>query len=111
MGLCSDDTEHAVIVGQCLLDMTSLSDSFIKLLANRLRWWFLTLPTILGMATLKACMKLCLGVTPNKAGIKSTGNGAVMRALIIGWFFANDLTMMEHILRESTTIFIYLNLC
>lgn len=104
MGLCSDDTEHAVIVGQCLLDMTSLSDSFIKLLANRLRWWFLTLPTSLGMATLKACMKLCLGVTPNKAGIKSAGNGAVMRAPIIGWFFANDLTMMEHILRESTTI-------
>lgn len=104
IGLCSDDTEHAVIVGQCLLDMNCDADNFIKLLADRLRWWFLTLPTGLGMATLKACTKLCLGINPNKAGISSAGNGAVMRAPIIGWFFANDLAMMKQVLMQSTVI-------
>lgn len=104
IGLCSDDTEHAVMVGQCLLELNENRDNFLKLLARHMRCWFLTLPFGIGMATLKACFKLCLGINPHKTGVKSAGNGAVMRAPIIGWFFADNMQMMKKTLQESTYI-------
>lgn len=104
IGLCSDDTEHAVMVGQCLLELNENRDNFLKLLARHMRCWFLTLPFGIGMATLKACFKLCLGINPNKTGVKSAGNGAVMRAPIIGLFFADNMQMMKKTLQESTYI-------
>ncbi|MCO6520231.1 MAG: ADP-ribosylglycohydrolase family protein [Snodgrassella sp.] len=103
-GLCSDDTEHAVMVAQSLLSGHQNADDFSRQLASRLRRWFLTLPAGLGMATLKACSKLCLGISPAKSGIRSAGNGAAMRAPVIGWFFADNPVTMREIVRAATII-------
>jgi ADP-ribosyl-[dinitrogen reductase] hydrolase len=103
-GLCSDDTEHAVMVVQSLLTCHQNTDDFSRQLASRLRRWFLTLPTGLGMATLKACSKLCLGISPARSGIRSAGNGAAMRAPVIGWFFADNPATMREIIRAATII-------
>lgn len=104
-GLCSDDTEHARIVGQSILLMQPKSvESFLKPLAHYLRSWFLSLPAGTGKATLKACVKLCLGCNPKNSGVNSAGNGPAMRAAIIGCFFADNLPMMEQILNASTSI-------
>lgn len=104
LGLCSDDTEHALLVSQCLLAMDAQGDNFLRLLAFHLRRWFLTLPAGIGMATLKACIKLCLGFSPCRSGVMSAGNGAVMRAPIIGWFCSSDLSLLMHLIKQSTEI-------
>lgn len=103
-GLCSDDTEHAAMVAQSLLSGYQNAYDFSRQLASRLRCWFLTLPAGLGMATLKACSKLCLGISPAKSGIRSAGNGAAMRAPVIGWFFADNPVTMREIVRAATII-------
>lgn len=59
-------------------------DRFARDLARRLRWWLLTIPVGIGLATLKSILKLWLGVSPERSGVQSAGNGPAMRAAIIG---------------------------
>jgi ADP-ribosyl-[dinitrogen reductase] hydrolase len=49
-----------------------------------LRWWFLGLPAGIGMATLKASLKLWLGFSPVRSGVFSAGNGPAIRGPILG---------------------------
>jgi ADP-ribosylglycohydrolase len=88
-GMVSDDTEHTFMVAQALLDEADDANRFVKKLAWRLRWWFLRLPAGIGMATIKACLKLWCGFSPQRSGIFSAGNGAAMRAAIFGGVFAD----------------------
>jgi len=89
-GMISDDTEHTLMVAQALLAAPADASAFQQQLARKLRWWLLGLPAGLGMATLKACLKLWLGVPPARSGINSAGNGPAMRSAVIGVFFADD---------------------
>lgn len=95
-GLVSDDTEHAFFVAQSLLSSPADVAAFRRCLATRLRWWFLALPAGVGMATARACLKLCMGVSPERSGVFSAGNGPAMRSALLGVFFAAD----EHRRRE-----------
>src|SRR5258707_15774307 len=79
-GMYSDDTEHACMTGQALLVSGGMPERFLQSVAWRLRWWLLGMPFSIGKATLKACLKLWLGVAPRTSGVWSAGNGPAMRA-------------------------------
>jgi ADP-ribosylglycohydrolase len=83
-GMLSDDTEHLFMVAQSLLDAPDDIGAFARGLAWRLRGWFLRLPPGVGLATAKACLKLCCGFSFRKSGVFSAGNGPAMRAAIFG---------------------------
>ena len=103
-GMISDDTEHAVMVAQSLLEHPQDEKSFLRALGWKFRWWFLSLPAGLGMATLKSCLKLCLGFPPTRSGVYSAGNGPAMRAPLIGAYFHDDPERLESYVRASTRI-------
>jgi ADP-ribosylglycohydrolase len=83
-GLCSDDTEHAFMTAQALLASGADADRFAGALAWRLRGWLLALPPATGLATLRAILRLWCGVSPVHSGVRSAGNGPLMRAPLLG---------------------------
>src|SRR5215471_9427316 len=88
--MCSDDTEHTFLVAQALLSHPDDPVAFQRCLAWKLRLWLLGLPAGIGLATLKAILKLWLGFPPSRSGVWSAGNGPAMRSAIIGAYFYND---------------------
>jgi ADP-ribosyl-[dinitrogen reductase] hydrolase len=82
-GMGSDDTEHACMTAQALLRSGGDRHRFRRSLAWRLRWWFLAGPPGIGLATLKACVRLWLGWPSDRSGVRSAGNGPAMRAAIL----------------------------
>jgi len=88
-GMLSDDTEHACMTAQALLAAEGDARRFATSLAWRLRWWLLALPPAIGLGTLRALVRAWLGFSPQRSGVRSAGNGAVMRAPIIGAWFAD----------------------
>lgn len=89
-GMVSDDTEHALLTMQALTVSGGDPERFGRDLARRLRWWFLALPPGVGLATARACLRLCVGFGPESSGVASAGNGPAMRAAAIGAFCADD---------------------
>lgn len=103
-GLISDDTEHMVFVAQSLLTNHQDSVRFARRLARSLRWWLLSGPPGVGTATLRATLKLWMGFRPEQSGVFRAGNGPLMRAPLIGAFFAeNDARRIEFV-RASTRL-------
>lgn len=97
-GMISDDTEHAYLVAWAL----SVGGDFSHNLARGLRRWFLAAPPGIGLGTLRACLKLCLGVGPTRSGVFSAGNGPAMRAPILG--VLADRTRLRALVHASTTL-------
>lgn len=89
-GMFSDDTEHTLMVAAALIRHPDDVPSFQRSLARSLRWWLLALPAGVGMSTAKAVLRLWLGVSPQRAGLQSAGNGAAMRSALFGACFAFD---------------------
>lgn len=89
-GMFSDDTEHAMMTAAALIEHRDDVEAFQRALARSLRLWLAALPAGTGMATAKAIIRLWLGVSPKRSGIRSAGNGAAMRSAIIGVMYAND---------------------
>lgn len=102
--MISDDTEHALFVGQALLREPDDVNRFQRVLAWKLRWWFLSLPAGVGMATAKACIKLWLGFPARSSGVFSAGNGPAMRSGIIGAYFADQPEQRRAYVKASTCI-------
>jgi len=102
--MASDDTEHAFFVAQSLLRAASDACAFQRRLAWHLRWWFLGLPAGIGLATARACIKLCVGFPPTRSGVFSAGNGPAMRSAILGGYFHDDPASIESFVRASTRI-------
>jgi len=98
-GMTSDDTQHAVITYQALRESGGDPDRFRACLGRGLAVWFLCLPPGIGFATLRACVKLCLGILSPRSGVRSAGNGPAMRAPMIGWEVEEQ---MEELVRIST---------
>ena len=103
-GMVSDDTEHAFFTAQCLLAESENPDVFARRLARELRWWLLALPAGVGLATLKACLRLWTGVPLERSGVHSAGNGPALRAAPIGAFFANAPEKIPAFVRASTRL-------
>jgi ADP-ribosylglycohydrolase len=103
-GMTSDDTEHTILVAETLLRSRGDSREFARRLAWRLRLWLLAVPAGIGFATLRACLKLCIGFPPDRSGVRSAGNGPAMRSAGIGAFFAGDRVRIADFVQISTRI-------
>ncbi|BAQ65470.1 ADP-ribosylglycohydrolase family protein [Geminocystis sp. NIES-3709] len=103
-GMISDDTEHTIFVAQCLLACGDSEEIFIQRFSWCLKWWLLSLPAGVGLATLKSIIRLWLGFSPDKSGVYSAGNGAAMRSSIIGAYFAYNQPKLDSFLTLSTRI-------
>ena len=101
-GMVSDDTEHTWMVAQSLLEAPADVALFRRRLAHRFRWWLAALPAGVGKATAQACIRLWLGISPERSGVFSAGNGPAMRSAIIGAFFAHDEVKRREYVRAST---------
>ncbi len=85
-GFVSDDTEQSALVAAALGthpdDLSAATRAF--------RWsllgWFARLPFGIGLATIRACLRMLLGL--KTSGVASAGNGAAMRAAVIGVRFS-----------------------
>ena len=103
-GMISDDTEHAFLTAQSLLSGGEDSRRFARHLAGRLRWWLLALPGGCGRATGLGILRLWCGISPERSGIRSAGNGPAMRAAIIGLRWAQDHTQRIAFITASTNM-------
>lgn len=103
-GMISDDTEHALMTAQALLDADGDVERFRRSLAWKLRWWFVALPAGVGLATARACVRLWLGVLPERSGVDSAGNGPAMRSALLGAVFAEDIQRRRAFVRASTRL-------
>ena len=83
-GMLSDDTEHTCMLIQALLASGGDLDRFARSFSWRLRLWLLGLPAGVGLATVRATLRLWLGWPAHKSGVRSAGNGAAMRAAPLG---------------------------
>ena len=100
-GMVSDDTEHACMTAECLLESNFEPIQFEKLLARRLRFWLLRLPAGIGRATLVSIIRLWLGISPSRSGVNSAGNGPAMRAAILGVCIADRPRLREFVTISS----------
>src|SRR6185503_18526094 len=103
-GMVSDDTEHTLFVAQALLAHPDDPIAFQRCLAWKLRLWLLCLPAGIGLATLKAILKLWVGISPSRSGVWSAGNGPAMRSAIIGVYFAADPCQRRAFVSASTRL-------
>lgn len=103
-GMLSDDTEHTLFVAQSLLAHGNDPIRFQHSLAWKLRLWLLGAPAGIGLATLRAIIRLWFGSSPEKSGVFSAGNGPAMRSAVIGAFFADDKKDLLEFTRRSTEI-------
>jgi ADP-ribosylglycohydrolase len=103
-GLISDDTEHTLFVAQALLAHPDDAVAFQRCLAWKLRLWLLGLPAGIGLATLKAILRLWLGFPPNRSGVWSAGNGPAMCSAIIGAYFADDAVKRRAFVSAATRL-------
>jgi ADP-ribosylglycohydrolase len=93
IGIVSDDTEQTALVAQCLARHPRDRVKFVRAFRFALLGWFLRLPWGIGWATLRACVRIGLGF--DRSGVRSAGNGAAMRAAIVGAFFS-DMRAERH---------------
>jgi len=100
-GLISDDTEHACMVAQSLIDSGGDLNQFRKQLARRFRWWLVGIPAGIGLATLRAIVKLWLGFNLQRSGVFSAGNGPAMRAAVLGAAIADRVHLREFVRASS----------
>ncbi len=80
-GFVSDDTEQSFLVLQSLIDARSEAE-VVRRFRRSLVGWFWRFPFGLGLATLRACVRATFGFS--RSGVDSAGNGAAMRAPILG---------------------------
>jgi ADP-ribosyl-[dinitrogen reductase] hydrolase len=102
-GMISDDTQHACMVARALLDSNGEVDRFRRSFASQLRGWLLAAPPALGLGTLRACLRLCVGLGPQRSGVASAGNGPTMRAALFG-VWTSDHAQQRALVRASTRI-------
>lgn len=81
-GYVSDDTEQAALIAHAVLAGGSDDAAIVRHFRRALGRWFLRLPFGIGFGTLRACLKNLLGW--RVPGVDSAGNGAAMRAPILG---------------------------
>ena len=109
-GMCSDDTEHTCMLAQSLVrasrhaEIDAQARAFASDLGWRLRFWLLGMPAGIGLATLRAILKLWMGFPPRLSGVFSAGNGPAMRVALLGVCAGNDLPRMRALVRGATRI-------
>lgn len=109
-GMCSDDTEHTILVAQALIETAGIAktsrdvEAFRSKLACGMRLWLLGLPAGIGMATLKGILKLWLFLPQRWQGTFSAGNAPSMRSALIGVYWAEDPELLRAHVRAATRL-------
>jgi ADP-ribosyl-[dinitrogen reductase] hydrolase len=103
-GMISDDSEHTCMAAQALVVSAGDLSKFAHSLAWRLRFWLLSFPPAIGLATLRALLKLWLGFPSTRSGVFSAGNGPAMRSAILGVCFGGDIARLRQLVGVSTRI-------
>ncbi len=103
-GMVTDDTEQTVMVARALMRHPSDPALFQKQVARALRWWLLGLPPAIGLATLKAIIRLWLGFSPERSGTYSAGNGPAMRIALVGVCFFNNPDKLRQYVHAATCV-------
>lgn len=103
-GMVSDDAEHLVMTARALIASAGDTQAFGRSLAQQIRWWLLSAPVGIGLGTLRACLRLCVGYGPARSGVPSAGNGPAMRAPIIGAWLGEDTARLRELVRVCTRI-------
>lgn len=109
-GMCSDDTEHTCMLAQSLIrtagdrDIDEQANKFASDFGWRLRFWLLGMPAGIGLATLRAILKLWIGFPARHSGVFSAGNGPAMRVALIGVCYGGDVPRMRALARAATRI-------
>lgn len=94
-GLLSDDTEHTCMVARALADSGGAVEGFRGSLAGQLRRWMLSVPPGVGFATARGTLRLLLGVSPERSGVFSAGNGPAMRSALLGVCAQDDAHLVQ----------------
>jgi len=102
--MVSDDTEHACFAAQALVRSQGDLERFERQLGRSLVWWLLGFPAGIGLATLKATLRLCAGFAPRQSGVFSAGNGPAMRSPIIGLALGHSPAELRSFVQGSTRI-------
>jgi ADP-ribosylglycohydrolase len=102
--MISDDTEHTLFVAQALLTYPEDEKQFQRCFGWKLRLWLLGLPAGIGLATLKATLRLWLGFPPSRSGVWSAGNGPAMRSAVIGAYFADNAVKRRAFVSAATRL-------
>jgi ADP-ribosylglycohydrolase len=109
-GMCSDDTEHTCMLAQSLIRTAGYADAdemarrFASDLGWRLRFWLAGMPAGIGLATLRAILKLWIGFPARHSGVFSAGNGPAMRVALVGVCYGGDIPRMRALVRAATRI-------
>ncbi len=88
IGFVSDDTEQSALLAQSIIKEADEAAPCARKFQVALLFWFMRLPCGVGLATLRACLKIALGF--RCSGVRSAGNGSAMRAGILGAYFYDD---------------------
>lgn len=107
-GFVSDDTVLSALLLRALcasispagVDEEALSKHFARLI----RKWFLSIPPGVGLSTVKACLRLCVGIPARRSGVPSAGNGAAMRVAVIGAALAKHPELRIQAVAASTRV-------
>ncbi len=102
--MVSDDTEHAAMVARALCESGRYPPQYARSLARQLRGWILLMPAGVGMATARACFRLLVGISPERSGVFSAGNGAAMRAAVLGVAWGHAPDKLRELVRASSRI-------
>jgi ADP-ribosyl-[dinitrogen reductase] hydrolase len=81
-GFVSDDTEQAALVAESLAREPDDPEACAAAFRGALVRWFFRLPFGAGLATIRASLRAAAGLHPS--GVVSAGNGAMMRAPVVG---------------------------
>ncbi len=93
LGFVSDDTEQSALVAAAIArgrvvandDVVVDIDEIVRDFRLALLGWFWRMPFGVGLATVRAALKLSFGL--KNSGVSSAGNGAAMRSAVIGAVF------------------------
>jgi ADP-ribosyl-[dinitrogen reductase] hydrolase len=87
-GFVTDDTEQTALVAASLARHPENPAAFLKDFRRGLLAWYFCFPFGIGRATIQSCLRIALGF--KRSGVNSAGNGAAMRAAVVGAFFYDD---------------------
>lgn len=103
-GMVSDDTEHTLLTLSALQESGGDVDQFRALLARGIKRWLLGVPAGAGLATVRASARLLVGFDPTRSGVPSAGNGAAMRAAVIGAWYRHEPAMRVRFTEASSRV-------
>lgn len=100
-GYVSDDTEQTALLAEALAGGGGQA-AILRRFRRSMIGWLARLPFGIGFSTLRACTRMALGCS--SPGVRSAGNGAMMRAGIVGAHLASAPSLRREIGRAVAAL-------